>query len=239
MKARIGLLEANSTQTTQKLKREMDQIAKDRDNLNLEAISLRRNKLMHEKEAELCKERCKTEFVHSLSGISNVTNAFLNKINSLFPTHIAFQISCEKQRENLEKIQSNCTGLSRDMEEKFQHYLNNVGEKVSSIQAENSRLNAENWRLSEDYRSCSQNRMGLLQHHKQEVARLQEKHDQVTERLLIEKKNMNGEITVLNKTVHYKNTEVEHLLVKLKQLNMTCMSRVRERALIRDLCKRL
>lgn len=229
MKARIGLLEANYTQTSQRLKREIDQIAKDRDNLNLEAIGLRRDKLMHEKEAELCKERCKTEFVQSLSGISNVTNAFLNKINSLFPTHLAFQISCEKQRENLERIESNCTSLSRDMEEKFQHYLNNVGGKVSGIQAENSRLKAENWRLSEDYRSCSLNRTGLSRQHRQDMNRLQEKHDQATERLLMEKQNLNGEITVLNKTVHYKNTEVGHLLAQLKQLNMTCMSRVRER----------
>uniref|UniRef100_H2T982 Plasmalemma vesicle associated protein a n=1 Tax=Takifugu rubripes TaxID=31033 RepID=H2T982_TAKRU len=207
MKARIGLLEANYTQTSQRLKREMDHIAKDRDNLNLEAIGLRRDKLMHEKEAELCKESCKTEFVQSLSGISNVTNAFLNKINSLFPTHLAFQISCEKQRENLERIQSNCTSLSRDMEEKFQYYLDNIGGEVSSTLAENSRLKAENWRLFEDYRSCSQNRSGLSQQHRQDMNRLQEKHDQATERLLMEKKNLNGEITVLNRTVHYKNTE--------------------------------
>eukprot|EP00066_Takifugu_rubripes_P025606 XP_011614872.1 PREDICTED: plasmalemma vesicle-associated protein-like [Takifugu rubripes] len=226
MKARIGLLEANYTQTSQRLKREMDHIAKDRDNLNLEAIGLRRDKLMHEKEAELCKESCKTEFVQSLSGISNVTNAFLNKINSLFPTHLAFQISCEKQRENLERIQSNCTSLSRDMEEKFQYYLDNIGGEVSSTLAENSRLKAENWRLFEDYRSCSQNRSGLSQQHRQDMNRLQEKHDQATERLLMEKKNLNGEITVLNRTVHYKNTEVEHLMAQLKQLNKTCMSRI-------------
>lgn len=227
MKARIGLLEANFTQTTQKMKREMDQIAKDRDNLNLEAIGLRRGKSMHEREAKLCKERCKTEFVQSLSGISNVTSTFLNKIQSHFSTHMPFQLSCENQREYLDRIQSNCTSLSREVEEKFQHYLNNVGDHVSTIQAENSRLKAENWRLSEDYRSCSQNRSGLFLQHRQNIQRLQEKHDLITERLLLEKKNLNGEITVLNKTVDYKNREVEHLMAQLKQLNVTCMSRVR------------
>lgn len=229
MKARIGLLEANCTQSSQKLKREIDQIAKDRDNLNLEAIGLRRDKTKHEKEAQLCKERCKTEFVQSLSGISNVTNAFLNKINSLFSTHMPFHLTCEKQREHLDRIQFNCTSLSRDVEEKFQHYLNNVGDQVSTIQAENSRLKAENWRLSEDYRSCSQNRSGLFQQHRQNINRLQEKHDQVTERLLMEKRNLNGEIMVLNKTVDYKNKEVAYLAAQLRQLNLTCMSRVSER----------
>lgn len=226
MKARIGLLEANCTESSKKLKREMDQIATDRDNLNLEAIVLRRDKVKYEKEAELCKERCKTEFVQSLSGISNVTNAFLNKINSLFSLHMPFHLTCEKQREHLDRIQFNCTSLSRDVEEKFQHYLDNVGDQVSTIQAENSRLNAENWRLSDDYRSCSQNRAGLSRQHKQDINRLQEKHDKFTERLVLEKKNLNGEIMVLNKTIDYKNKEVAYLAVQLKQLNMTCMSRV-------------
>lgn len=229
MKARIGLLEANCTQSSQKLKREMDQIATDRDNLNLEAIGLRRDKAKFEKAAELCQERCKTEFVQSLSGISNVTNAFLNKINSLFSTHMPFHITCEKQRQYLDRIQFNCTSLSREVEEKFQRYLDTVGDQVSTIQAENSRLKAENWRLSEDYRSCSQNRSGLFLQHRENIRRLQEKHDQVTERLLNDKKNLNGEIMVLNKTVDFKNKEVAYLAAQLKQLNVTCMSRVSER----------
>lgn len=229
MKARIELLEANCTQTSQKLKREMDQIAKDRDNLNLEAITLRRDKAKHEKEAELCKKSCKTEFVQSLSGISNVTTAFLNKIDSLFSTHMPFHLTCQKQRDHLDRIQFNCTNLSREVEQKFQHYLNSVGDQVSTIQAENNRLKAENWRLLEDYRSCSQTRQGLSQQHKENINRLQEKHDQVAERLLIEKNNLNGEIMVLNKTVDYKNREVAYLAEQLKQLNLTCMSRVSER----------
>lgn len=45
----------------------------------------------------------------------------------------------------------------------------------------------------------------------------------------MEKKNLNGEIMVLNKTVDYKNKEVAYLAAQLKQLNVTCMSRVSER----------
>ena len=222
-------MEANCTQLSQKQKREMDQINKDIDNLHLEAIGLRRDKLKHEREAELCKERCKTEFVQSLSGISNVTNAFLNKIDSLFSTHMPFHLTCDKQREHLDRIQFNCTSLSREIEEKFQDYLNIAGDQMSSVQAENSRLKAENWRLSEDYRFCIQNRSGLLQQHKQNINRLQEKHDQFKERLLIEKNNLDGEIMILNKTVNLKNTEVAYLAAQLKQLNLTCLARVSER----------
>lgn len=228
MKARLGLVESNFTQTTQRMRREMDQIVKDRDNLNLQAISLRRDKFTHEKEVEFFRHKCKTDFAQSLSGVSNVTKAFLQKVESLFPAHIAFQLTCPKQREHLEQIRFNCSSLSREVENKFQQYLNSVGEQVSSIQAENSRLKAENWRLSEDFRWCSQNRSGLIQQHKQNLDKLQQKHDQDMERVLMDKMNLNGEMKVLNNSVNYKSKEVEHLTEKLKQLNMTCMSKVRK-----------
>lgn len=206
----------------------MDQIAKNRNNLNLEVISLRRDKFTHEKEVEFFRQKCKTDFAQSLSGVSNVTKAFLQKVNSLFPAHIAFQLTCTKQREHLEQIRSNCSSLSREVEDKFQHYLNSVGEQVSGIQAENSRLKAENWRLSEDYRWCSQNRSGLIQQHRQNLDKLQQKHDQDMERVLMDKMNLDGEMKVLNNSVNYKNKEVEHLTMQLKQLNMSCMSKVRK-----------
>uniref|UniRef100_A0A3Q3W846 Uncharacterized protein n=1 Tax=Mola mola TaxID=94237 RepID=A0A3Q3W846_MOLML len=206
MRARIGLVEANFTQTTQRLRREMDQIAKDRDNLNLQAISLRRDKFTHEKEVEFCRQKCKSDFEESLSGVSNVTKAFLKKVDSLFPAHIAFQLTCPKQREHLEQIRSNCSSLSKEVEDKFQHYLNSVGQQVSSIQTENSRLKAENWRMSEDYRWCSQNRSGLIQQHRQTLDKVQQKHDQAMERVLMEKLNLNGEIRVLNNSTSFGST---------------------------------
>lgn len=232
MRARIGLVEANFTQTTQRLRREMDQIAKDRDNLNLQAISLRRDKFTHEKEVEFCRQKCKSDFEESLSGVSNVTKAFLKKVDSLFPAHIAFQLTCPKQREHLEQIRSNCSSLSKEVEDKFQHYLNSVGQQVSSIQTENSRLKAENWRMSEDYRWCSQNRSGLIQQHRQTLDKVQQKHDQAMERVLMEKLNLNGEIRVLNNSVNYRSKEVAHLQEQLKQLNMTCMYKVRKQLVI-------
>ncbi|XP_061150777.1 plasmalemma vesicle associated protein a [Syngnathus typhle] len=223
--AQLELVESNFTQTIQRMKMEMEEIAKDRDNLDLEAIHLRREKAVHLKEIELNTLRCKHDFVQSLSGISNVSRTFLLKIESLFPTHIAFQLTCDKQREHLEQIRTNCTSLSREVEDRFQSYLNSVGSQVSEILSENSRLKAENMRRSDDYRVCSQNRTGMIQEHKQTIQKLQLKHDKDYERILLEKKRLNGDIEVLENSVNYRNKDVELLTEQLRRLNMSCMAK--------------
>ncbi|XP_051943937.1 plasmalemma vesicle associated protein a isoform X4 [Hippocampus zosterae] len=223
LNAQLELLQSNFTHTTQRMRMEMDQITKDRDNLNLEAIDLRRHKSIHEKEIELNRQRCKQDFVQSLSGVSNVSRAFLLKIESLFPTHIAFQLTCEKQREHLEQIRTNCTSLSREVEDRFQSYLNNVGDQMSEIQSENSRLKAENMRRSDDYRVCSQNRTAMVLEHRRTLEKLQLKHDKDSERLLLEKMRLSGDVEVLENSVNYKNKEVEHLKDQLRKLNMSCI----------------
>ncbi|XP_058506656.1 plasmalemma vesicle associated protein a [Solea solea] len=222
LKARLELVDSNFTQTVRKMKIEMDQTAKERDFINLEVIRLRRDKSTQEKELQFQKEKCKDQFFHSLSGVSNVSKALLEKIDSLFPVHLAFQLTCPKQREHLEQIRTNCTSLSRDVENKLQNYLDLVGGQVSDIQAENSRLKAENWRLSEDYRWCTQNRTGQIKEHNQKLGTLQLKHDQEKERLLMDKMKLNGEIQVLENNVKYKNKEVDHLTQQINNLNMSC-----------------
>lgn len=226
VRAKLGLVEANFTQTYQRVTREKEEIARERDHLNLQAIGLRREKFMYEKEVEFCKQSCKTEFANSLTGISNVTKAFLQKIDSLFPSHIAFQLTCPRQREHLEQIRYNCTSLSREVEDKFQRYLDNVGAQMSTIQSENSRLKAENLRFSEEYRWCTQNRTAMIAKNKRNLEDLQQKHDIRMEKVLLEKQNLNGELTVLNNTVNYKNKEVEHLKEQLKQFEVTCRPKV-------------
>lgn len=206
-----------------KMQMEMDQISKDRDSLNLEAIHLRRNKSMHEKEIQFYQIKCKEDFVQSLSGISNVSRKFLQKIDSLFPAHLSFQLTCVKQREHLEQIRTNCTNLSQEVEDRFQRYLDNVGDKVSAIQGKNSRLTAENWRMAEDYRWCSHNRTGLIKEHKQNLEKIQQKNDVEKEKLLNDKLKLYGDIAVLESSIKFKNKEVEHLKERVKQLNVTCM----------------
>ncbi|KAM6918293.1 plasmalemma vesicle associated protein a [Xenentodon cancila] len=221
--AKFALLQANFTQTTKLIKMEMDQILKERDNFSLEAIHLRRDKSILEMELQSYRDKAKEEFHHSLTSVTNVSRAFLEKIDSLFPRHIAFQLTCAKQREHLDQIRTNCTNLSREVEDKLQRYLNNVGDQVSSIQAENNRLKAENSLLSEDYRRCSQNHMSLIREYKQNRDAVQRKHDQEKEKLLMDKIKLNGEIDVLTNNVKYKSKEVDHLIEQITQLNMSCM----------------
>lgn len=209
---------------------EIDQTAKERDDNTLDAIQLRRDKSIQEKELQFYRQRNKEDFSHYLSGVSNVSKAFLQKIDSLFPAHIAFQLTCPKQREHLEQIRTNCTSLSREVEDKLQGYLNIVGNQVSEIHAENNRLKAENWRMSEDYRWCSQNRSGLIQEYRQNLDKLQAKHDRDKEKLLLDKMKLNGDIEILDNNVKFKSKEVDHLKEQLKNLNMSCMSRVSKKA---------
>lgn len=209
------------------MRMEMDQTAKERDTISLEAIRLRRDKSTHEKEVEFFRQKCKDDFAHSLSGISNVSKAFLEKISSLFPSHIAFQLTCPKQRDHLEQIRTNCTSLSMEVEDKFQRYLDSVGGQVSAIQAESSRLKAENWRLSDDYRWCTMNRTGLILQHGQNLGKLQQKHDEEKERLLVDKMRLSGELEVVRNNVKYKSKEVDHLTEQIKQLNLSCIPKVR------------
>ncbi|XP_026169947.1 plasmalemma vesicle associated protein a [Mastacembelus armatus] len=226
LNAKFQLVNSNFTQTVQSMRMEMDQIAKERDNTNLEAIRLRRDKSTLERELDFYRKKSKNEFSQSLSGVANVSKAFLQKIESLFPAHIAFQLTCSKQREHLEQIRTNCTSLSREVEDRLQRYLNIVGDQVSDIQAENNRLKAENWRLSDDYRLCSQNRSGLIQEHKQNLEKLQSKYDQDKEKLLLVKMKLAGDKEVLENSVKYKTKEVEHLTDQIKQLNMSCNSKM-------------
>lgn len=205
----------------------MEQIVKEKDNLDLESIKLRREKSNLEMELDLYKHKSKEEFSQLLSSVSTVSKALLEKIDSLFPQHIAFQLTCPKQRDHLEQIHTNCTSLSREVEDKLQRYLNNVGEQLSNMQEENYHLKAENWRLSVDYRDCSQNRTAIIEQNKQSSNELQKKHDEEKERLLVDKMKLNGEIEVLTSSVKHKLSVVAHLNEKLKQLNTSCMSKVK------------
>lgn len=76
--------------------------------------------------------KCKEDFAHSLDGINTVTRDFLGRINTMFPHQLTFHLTCDSQRDYMEKMRNSCTNLSRDVENKFQHYLNRVGDKVGA-----------------------------------------------------------------------------------------------------------
>ncbi|KAK7945269.1 hypothetical protein WMY93_000997 [Mugilogobius chulae] len=213
-KAKLDTVQINFTQTAMKMQMEIDHTARERDYITLEAIKLRRDKFVLEKAVELYQIKCKDEFINSMSGITNVSKAFLTKIDVLFPAHHPFQLTCPNQKDYLEQIRNNCTNLSEEVVRKFQFYLDTLGNKVSMSTGNISVLTAENIRMTRDYNLCSQNR-----------TEIQLKNDEERETLINDKIKLKGEIEVLESTVRYKNTELDHLKQQLMHLNMTCIPR--------------
>lgn len=228
LKAKLELLGSNFTSETRKMRMDMDQTAKERDNLNLEAIRLRKDKSAKEKELQNCQQQSKEDISINLGSVSKVTRALLDKIDSVFPKHVAFQLSCIKQQEHLEQIHNNCTSLSREVEGKLQNYLNGVAQQLFNIQMENNRLKSENSLLYDDYRWCSQNRSGLIEQHRQRQEEQQQKWDKDKERLLLEKMKLDGDMEVLKHTVRYKTARIDHVEEQLRRMNLTCLPKVNE-----------
>uniref|UniRef100_A0AAV2KZI4 Uncharacterized protein n=1 Tax=Knipowitschia caucasica TaxID=637954 RepID=A0AAV2KZI4_KNICA len=129
-KAMIHLIQANFTQMVQYLSQERDEATKDRDTHHQDAIARRRENSLLKEQLTVYARKCKEDFAQSLSGIKTVTSEFLKKITSLFPHQLTFHLSCSSQAEQMEKIRNSCTNLSNDVENKFQIYLDHVGDKV-------------------------------------------------------------------------------------------------------------
>lgn len=156
----IDFLQKNFTVTVENLRQERGRALRDRDLYLEEAVKLRReSSLLKEQLTAYTRcsvsvlttraagwgvnipliaalsfivliRKCKEDFANSLNGIQAVTEKFLDKINNVFPHQQTFYLTCAGQSEQLEKIKNSCTNLSRDIENKFQLYLDNVGNKV-------------------------------------------------------------------------------------------------------------
>lgn len=144
----------NFTQTVQDLKIKMDAITRVRDKLQMDKTNV-------EETLQLYSKICKEEFATPLKGIQDVTRTFLLRIENLFP-HNTFYLTFDKQQAKIDQIRSTCTNFSKDMEDKFQHYLDSVGEKVSEIQEHRSKLMTENKQLVEQ---CGHKRVSDTERH--------------------------------------------------------------------------
>ncbi|XP_034738237.1 plasmalemma vesicle associated protein b [Etheostoma cragini] len=153
-KAMIVLIEANFTERVQNLSQEKDNALREKDTHLQDAITLRKENRELKEQLITYTRKCKQDFAHSLDGIKTVTNEFLNKINNLFPHQLTFHLTCQSQQVQMEKIRNSCTNLSRDVETKFQLYLDNVGNKVAEIQSKSSRLEVQNSQLTSDLQQC-------------------------------------------------------------------------------------
>ncbi|XP_028301456.1 plasmalemma vesicle associated protein b [Gouania willdenowi] len=192
-KAMITLINSNFTQTVHYLMVERDSALKERDETTKEVIALRRQNTLLEEQFTSYTRKCKEDFAHSLDGIHLVTTNFLSRINNLFPPQLTFHLTCDSQREQMEKIRNSCTNLSRDVENKFQLYLDNVGIKVANIQAQSSRLEVLNTRLTSDMQQCESRRREEATQAAQQLELKQRNHDDKVEKLLMEQDRLRNQ----------------------------------------------
>lgn len=207
-KAMINLIEANFSQTVQYLMHERDSALKDRDTYHQDTITLRRDNTMLKEQLTTYSRKCKEDFAQSLDGIQTVTRDFLNKINNLFPHQLTFHLTCERQQEQMEKIKNSCTNLSRDVENKFQMYLDNVGNKVSEIQGLSSRLIVQTSHLTAELKQCELSRSKAVADADLQLQQKQKTHDEQMETLLMEK----------NRLREQKKLQEDSLALKVKEL---------------------
>ncbi|XP_034555960.1 plasmalemma vesicle associated protein b [Notolabrus celidotus] len=207
-KAMIDLIQANFTQTVQYLANDRDNALKDRDTYHQDVIVLRRDNTMLNEQLTAYTRKCKEDFANSLDGIQSVTRDFLNRINNLFPNQMTFHLTCDSQNEQMEKIRSSCTNLSRDVENKFQLYLDKVGNKVADIQALSSRLEVKTSHLTSDLQMCERRRSEIEVETSKQLLQKQKTHDDTMEKLLVEKNNLREQ----------KRLQEEALALRVKEL---------------------
>uniref|UniRef100_A0A1A7XA45 Vessel-specific 1 n=2 Tax=Iconisemion striatum TaxID=60296 RepID=A0A1A7XA45_9TELE len=188
-KSMIDLLHSNFTQTVQYLSQERDNALKDRNTHLTETINLRRDNSNLKDQLTAYTRKCKEDFAHSLNGIQTVTKAFLEQINNLFPHQQTFHLTCNSQKEQLEKIKGSCTNLSRDVENKFQLYLNNVGNTVAEIQIQSSQMEVQNKYLTSSLQQCEQ----LNARAAKDLELKQKAHDDQVEQLLVEQNRLKNQ----------------------------------------------
>ncbi|XP_016341710.1 plasmalemma vesicle-associated protein-like [Sinocyclocheilus anshuiensis] len=215
----LKLVKANFTQTVANVRTELDNSNKDKDGYHLETIRLRRDKAFLEDELALYQKKCKEDFVTSLRGIPDVTKEFLKRIDDLFSKHISFQLTCDKQKNQLEDIRENCSSLSREVENKLQSYLDIVGNQFTKINGENAKYVIDNIRLKEDATWCNQNRSAMIRESRRTLEQLQLKNDQDSEKLLLENRKLKDDNKLKGELISLREKEIKTLTNTVENLN--------------------
>ncbi|KTG43136.1 hypothetical protein cypCar_00023590 [Cyprinus carpio] len=189
-KVLYGILKSNFSQTVEYLKADLDNAVKDKNEHHSLVIQLRQENLNLKSELDVYTKKCKEDFAESLQGIQTVTSAFLTKIDNFFTNSVTFHLTCSKQEEQMERIRSNCSSLSRQVEDKFQSYLDNVGAKVSSIQKQSSWLEVQNAELTSELDKCKTDREKETAESSKKLQDAQQKYDKQLEQLLKEQSRL-------------------------------------------------
>ncbi|KAK2901023.1 hypothetical protein QQF64_014893 [Cirrhinus molitorella] len=220
----LKLVKANFTQVVTIMRTELDNSNKEKDGFHLETIRLRRDKAYLEEELLLYQQKCKDDFVASLRGIPDVTKEFLKRIDDLFSKHISFQLTCDKQKHQLEDIRDNCSSLSREVENKLQSYLDIVGNQLTKINGENAKYMIENKRLKEDTTWCNQNRSVMIRENRKTLDQLQLKYDQGSEKFLLENRKLKGDNDLKDNLLSVKEKEIKMLTSTVESLNTSLVN---------------
>ncbi|XP_028818488.1 plasmalemma vesicle associated protein b isoform X2 [Denticeps clupeoides] len=184
------IVETNFTHMVEYLQVELNKAANARDESSKEAAELKKERDTLREQQKTFVQNCKEDFAKPLEGIQTVTSAFLTRIDKLFPHAHTFHLTCAKQQEQLDKIRSSCTNLSRQVEDKFQGYLNHVSENVAQLQDVRSQLEVQNKGLMNSFQTCTNEHAALVQEKDRQMKELQESSDKRVSELIHEKKKL-------------------------------------------------
>ncbi|XP_037325505.2 plasmalemma vesicle associated protein b [Pungitius pungitius] len=185
----------NFSQTMQSLNKERDAAVRDADTQRHEATRLRGESSKLQEQLTTYTKKCKEDFAQSLDGIETVTSEFLKKIENFFPHQLTFHLTCESQNAEMEKIKNSCTNLSKDVEKRFQLYLNAVGDRVAAIQSESSELQVRSSHCQRDHSRAVEKLREMQTTHDAKVEKLLKEQMELREtlqRMALSRHNVQG-----------------------------------------------
>lgn len=223
LKTWLEIVKKNFSDTVHSLKTELKTEREEQISLRLAKITLGQEKAILENEIKLFKKKCQDDIIRSLEGIPEITRAFREKIDTLFPHLIPFHITCEKQHEQLEQIRYNCSSLSVQVENKFQPYLNDLVNKVSEIIRRISHFQAKAFTLERSMDECKKNLSSQEEKYYNNLRDTVIKNERQEEKHLLNIKKLTDTKEVLDRTLRLRESEINMLKEKI---NTTCGHRV-------------
>lgn len=219
----------NCTTSIRQLQGELKQTQDDKLQYRLNEINANRQKNTLENHLQNYRTECKEQFEKSLRGINAVIVDFKSKIDTLRPEAFAFSLSCDHQRQQLDQIRQNCTGLSSDIQRSFQTYLNTFSSRFSESVQTISGLQADNTRWKKDFEDCNRNRSDIVADCEGRIKTLKSKNDNEVEGLMKDLKKTKEEKSALEKNVSGYTVQVLNLNNQVQTLNTslaTCCPKV-------------
>lgn len=210
----IELVHKNFTLKVEDLQKDLESAVKARDECQGSTVEARKQNEELTERLKRYTQTCKEEFSKPLQGIQEVTAAFLAKIDTVFPHSHTFHLTCDKQQEQLDKIRSNCTNLSSQVESKYQAYLDGVGNTVARLMGLRSELEVHNQRLLGELRTCKGEAADLRKQSEEQKAAAELKYDKDTRAQLKDKEQLKMQLELQTLKLDLCNSKMSGLLPK-------------------------